>query len=194
MRSRIIAVLAVLTGLVGLLIGSYFWYWHDSPRWALLQMVKAIQGNDVDTLFQYIDLQSIADNLAVHSTEEFDQWLSGTEGSNNREDDISRLARGLSKRMARILTPKFVGALEPLIKTQTQHYISGLNTLEKASLTTIVGAAEINRQGDVAEVILTDPKDNRPFRFRLARKPDRDGWKIVEVDYQNLRDLIRRKF
>jgi hypothetical protein len=68
-----ILILLAMTG-VGFCI-YYFAYWQESPRYALWQMVRAIQRNDTKTLFKYIDLQAVADNLVEKSSGDVNSLL-----------------------------------------------------------------------------------------------------------------------
>ncbi len=158
-------------------------------------MVRAIQANDTQTLFQYIDIQSIADHLVDKSAGDVDSWLLNKGfGATPEEDDVSRLARSLTKKFARFITPKVIAALEPQIKAGVEKYLAELNTMEKAGLSAIPAKAEIQQEDGVAAVTLTDPNSGKTFHFRMARPLRCDKWRIVEINYQDVRSIIERKF
>jgi hypothetical protein len=191
-------VLALLALVVIIGVGSgiyYFAFWRDSPRSALWQMVRAIQANDTQTLFQYIDLQAVADNLVEKSTGDVESLLLKKGfGATPEEDDVSKLVRGLTKKFARFLAPKVVAALEPQIKAGLERYLAELNTMEKAALAGLPAKAEIQQQDNVAAVTVTDPISGQAFHFRMARPTDDAKWRIVEINYQDLRAILERKF
>jgi hypothetical protein len=190
-------ILLFVALVAGLALGTYyyFFYWRETPRFALWQMVRAIQANDTQTLFQYVDLQSIADNLAEKSSGDVDSWLLQKGfGASPAEDDVSRLARSLTKKFARFITPKVIAALEPQIKAGVEKYLQELNTLEKAGLSALPAKAEIHQEDGVAAVTLTDPGSGKKFHFRMARPAEGDKWRIVEINYPDLRSIIERKF
>jgi hypothetical protein len=192
-----VLVLLFFTVAAGLAMGTYYYFftWRETPRFALWQMVRAIQANDTQTLFQYIDIPSIADHLVTSSAGDVDSWLLNKGlGATQQEDDVSRLARSLTKKFARFITPKVIAALEPQIKAGVEKYLAELNTLEKAGLSALPAKAEIQQEDGVASVTLTDPGTGKKFHFRMARPADGNKWRIVEIDYQNVRSIIERKF
>lgn len=190
-------VLLFFAVVAGLAAGAYYYFfsWRETPRYALWQMVRAIQANDTQTLFQYVDLQAIADNLVEKSSSDVDSWLLNKGlGATPEEDDVSRLARSLTKKFARFITPKVIAALEPQLKAGVEKYLAELNTLERAGLSALPAKAEIQQEDGVATVKVTDPNNNRTLHFRMARPGDGGKWRIVEVNYQDLRAVIERKF
>jgi hypothetical protein len=191
-------VLALLALIVIIGAGSgiyYFTYWRESPRYALWQMVRAIQANDTKTLFQYIDLQAVADNLVEKSTGDVESLLQKKGlGATPEEDDVSRLVRSLTKKFARFLAPKVVAALEPQIKAGLEKYFAELNTMEKTALSAIPAKAEIQQEDGVAAVKLTDPNSGQTFHFRMAKPEGADKWRIVEINYQDLATILKKKF
>jgi hypothetical protein len=173
----------------------YFSYWRQTPRYALWQMVQAVQANDTQTLFQYVDLQAIADNLTEKSSSDIDTWLLQKGfGATPGEDDISRLTRSLTKKFARLIAPKVVAALEPQIKAGVEKYLAELNTMQKAALSAIPAKAEIQQQDGIAKVKLVDPNSGQTFQFSMAKPPEGNRWRIVEINYQDLRTVIEKKF
>jgi Protein of unknown function (DUF2939) len=185
-------VLIVVIG-AGLAV-YYFSYWRESPRYALWKMVRAIQANDTKTLFQYIDLQAITDNLVEKSSRDVDSLLEKKGlGATPQEDDVSRLVRSLSKKFARFIAPKILTSLEPQIKTGLETYLAELNTMQKAALSAIPSQAQIQQDNGVADVTIVDPLNNKTYRFRMAKLEDTDHWRIVEVNYEDFKSFIEKK-
>lgn len=191
----LLGLLAVVV-IIGLGAGIYYFaYWRESPRSALWHMVRAIQANDTKTLFQYIDLQAIADNLVEKSSGDLESMFQKKgSGAAPQDDDVSRLVRSLTKKFARFVAPKMVAALEPQIKAGLENYLAELNTMEKAALSALPAHAKIHQQDGVAAVTLTDPNSGQEYHFRMARPAEGDRWRIVEINYQDLRYIIERKF
>ena len=190
-------ILALVFAIIGLGTGLYYYYayWRETPRFALWQMVRAIQANDTQTLFQYIDIPSIADQLVTNSAGDVDTWLLNKGfGGTSEEDDVSRLARSLTKKFARFITPKVIAALEPQLKAGVEKYLSELNTIEKAGLSALPAKAEIQQEDGVATVMLTDPQSGKTYHFRMAKALEGGKWRIVEINYQDVRSIIENKF
>ena len=172
----------------------YFSYWRESPRYALWKMVRAIQANDTKTLFHYIDLQAIGDNLVEKSSNDVDSLLEKKGlGAAPEEDDASRLMRSLARKFARFIAPKILTSLEPQIKAGLEKYLAELNTMQKASLSAIPTQAQIQQDNGVADVTFVDPINNKTYRFRMAKLEDADHWRIVEVNYEDFKAFIEKK-
>jgi len=43
-------------------------------------------------------------------------------------------------------------------------------------------------------VTLTDPKTRDTFQFHMRRQPDHGTWKIVSVNYDDLKRFAKREF
>jgi hypothetical protein len=187
-----ILLLLIVSG-VGFCI-YYFAYWQESPRYALWQMVRAIQRNDTKTLFKYIDLQAVADNLVEQSAGDVDSILQKKGlGPDQQEDDVSRLVRSLTKKFAKFIAPKVVVSLEPQIRSGLENYLSQLNTMEKAALSAIPPKAQIQQDDNMAAVSIVDPINNKTYHFRMARSDETNTWRIVEINYNDFRTIIEKK-
>jgi Protein of unknown function (DUF2939) len=187
-----IIILITMSG-VGFCI-YYFAYWQASPRYALWQMVRAIQRNDTKTLFKYIDLQAVADNLVEKSAGDVDSLLQKKGlGPTKEEDDVSRLVRSLTKKFAKFIAPKVLVSMEPQIRTGVEKYLCELNTMEKAALSTIPAKAQIQENDGIAAVTIVDPINGRTYHFRMARSEETSTWRIVEINYDDFRNFIEKK-
>ncbi len=187
----IVVVIALGLG-VGIYLG-YQNYWRQTPRYALWQMVRAMQANDTQTLFQFVDLPAIVDSLLEQSSGDLDTWLL-PKGLELPEDQLTRLGRNLTKKFAKFLAPKLVVALEPQIKTAVEKYLAELNTAERAALAALPAQAQIRQEGNTAWVTLTAPNNDQSIRFRLVRPENGQGWRLVEINYHDLRTLLDRHF
>jgi len=192
-KRYLLALIAVVL-LLGLGIGGYLGYqtyWRQTPRYALWQMVQALQANDTQTLLQYIDLPAVVDSLVEQSAGDLDTWL--PKGLDLPDDQLTRLGRNLTKKFARFLAPKLVVALEPQIKTALEKYLAELNTAERAALTAIPAQAQIRQEEGTAWVTLTIPNGGQSLRFRMVRPEEGRHWRVVEINYQDLRTLLGRQ-
>ena len=192
-KRYLLAVIAVVL-LLGLGIGGYLGYqtyWRQTPRYALWQMVQALQANDTQTFLQFIDLPAVVDGLVEQSAGDLDTWL--PKGLDLPDDQLTRLGRNLTKKFARFLAPKLVVALEPQIKAALEKYLAELNTAERAALTAIPAQAQIRQEEGTAWVTLPIPNGGQSLRFRMVRPEDGKRWRIVEINYQDLRTLLGRQ-
>ena len=60
-------------------------------------------------------------------------------------------------------------------------------------ITAAATVAQIDTQGDDAVVTLTDPKTRIPS-VSMRRQPDHGIWKIVSVNYDDLKRFTKREF
>jgi|GEM_PF-398136 len=187
-------VLVVVAGGLGLGVYlGYQSYWRQTPRYALWQMVRAMQANDTQALWQYIDLPAVVDNLVDQSSGDLESWLLPKE-LDGTDDQLSRFGRQLAKKFARFLVPKLALVLEPQIKTAVEKYLAAMNTAEKAALAAIPAQAQIRQEEGSAWVTLSEPKGGQRLRFRMVQPEGVQQWRIVEVNYQDLRALVDRQF
>lgn len=194
-KGLIIGLIAVVVSIslgVGVYLG-YQSYWQQTPRYALWQMVRAMQAHDTQTLFQFLDLPAIVDSLVEQSSGELDTWLL-PKGMELPDDQLTRWGRQLTKKFAKFLAPKLVVALEPQIKAAVAKYLEELNTAERAALAAIPAQAQIRQEEGSAWVTLQDPNSQQQLRFRMVRPAGQDQWRIVEVNYQDLRALLDKEF
>ncbi len=185
----IVLVVGLSLGLAGFL--AYRSYWRQTPRYALWQMVAAMQANDTQTLFSFIDLPAVVDSLVDQSAGEVDTWLLPKD-LELPDDQLTRWGRQLTKKFAKFLAPKVVVALEPQIRTAVANYLADLSTTERAALAAVPAQATIRQEENSAWVTLTDPHSGRSLRFRMVRTDSAGQWRIVEVNYQDLKTLIGR--
>lgn len=194
-RKGLLRGLLALVVVLALGAGAYLAYqnyWRQTPRYALWQMVRAMQANDTQTLFLFIDLPAVVDSLVEQSAGEVDTWLL-PKGMELPDDQLTRWGRQLTKKFAKFLAPKLVAVLEPQIKTAVAKYLEELNTGERAALAAIPAQAQIRQEEGSAWVTLLDPHAKQQLRFRMVRSAGQERWRIVEVNYQDLKALIDRE-
>ena len=151
-------------------------------------MVLALKAKDMDKLFNYMDIKEIFQNLADDSTKT----------SNNPQDqpadEWTRLGRQLGRKFARKIFPKLYDSFETQIKQAVAAYLKDLTNTQVLGLTAAVATAKIEVQGEEARVSVFDPKSQRPMRFRMRRSPENGGWRVVSLNYNDFKHLLKREF
>jgi hypothetical protein len=192
MRKTTLLIVALVVVGLGLAGGLYYYYSEGTPRSALMQIVLAIQTDDKEKLFQYIDMPAIIGALAANGSEDIN--IFGDSGNETQApgDDMTRLGRALGKKLSQYLVPKMITVLEPQIKEQVGAYLANLGVKEKVALAGVLTNATIDQQGDLANVTVGDANCGHQFKFQMARDPQVRIWRIVEVNYQDLKRYLQR--
>jgi hypothetical protein len=199
MRRKIVILGLIILILMGAGIGGYFYFWQESPRHTLLQMVRAIQTRNMNKFYDIVDIKTIINNLAEKGSQdqEFLGEISGYLGLDNKslspDDELTKWGLNLGKKFAGYLLPKLIGALEPQIKEQIGKYLLELNTQESVALTAVVTHAQIEENDGTAKVTLTHPKTGQPLNFIMVQDPNSHKWRVVEISYQDLKSIIKYK-
>jgi len=190
---RFFIYLSLLLVLVVGIAGAIYYYWQGTPRYALAQIVVAVQTQDKDKLFRYIDLPSIIGNLASKGSDDFNVFGTPAPGSATPEDDFTRVGRALGKKLAQFLVPKVVEALEPQIKDQVGQFLANLGTREKVAITGLLTQARITTtEGGLAEVVVRDPQSKHQFSFQMLQDPQSRDWRVVEISYQDFKKYLNQ--
>jgi hypothetical protein len=178
----IVAVLAV--GAIG--AGVLYQRWHDSPRFALQQMVLSLKGRDLETFFKHMDLKEIFNNFLEDSTRE-------TPKNDQGGDEWTRFSRQLGRKFARHIFPKLYENFEKQIRGLIKSYLQDLSNTQILALTAAVTTAKIEVQGDEAQVTVHDPKTKAPLRFRMRRPPGGGDWRIVSLTYEDFKPFLKKE-
>lgn len=188
MRGRtwlIILGALVLAALVG---GSLYRTWTDSPRYALQHMALALKTRDMPTFFKYVDLKEILNNLGESA---------GTpSGPGEGGQEASRPSPGWLPRhpQLRILSPKLINCLETPCRKLLESYLRHLDDAKILAIAAAATTAKIEVQGDEARVTLVDSRSKEALHFQMQRQADSGTWRIVGVDYQDLKKFFKREF
>ncbi len=184
-RKPLVIVLVVLV-LATVVAGGLYWRWLHSPRYALQQMVLALQAKDMNKFFSYLDLKEVFNNIIQASSKDL--------GKNDPEaDEWTQMTRRLGQKFARHLLPKLFEAFEQQIKDAAQSYLLNLDSSQILGLTAAVTLAKIRVTGDEAEVTFQDPKTGDPLRFKMHRVGS-GPWRIVSINYNDLKKFLKREF
>ncbi|MBW1991712.1 MAG: DUF2939 domain-containing protein [Deltaproteobacteria bacterium] len=187
MKRSAIIIFSTVILLAALVTGGLYWRWVNSPRYALQQMVLAIQAKDMDKLFKYVDLQEIVTNMVQASGKDL------FPPEDKDMDEWDRLGRRLGQKVAKFLLPRLLEKFDQQIKKAVEQYLLDLSQGEVLALAAAVTTAEIDTRGDLAEVKLLDPKTGEQFRFLMRRNPATKEWRIVSIRYEDLKRLLKRE-
>ncbi len=187
MRSKALLISLAIVLMVGVVGGLAYHYWVNSPRYALQQMALALKTKNLDNFFKYLDLKAIFNDFLESASAETDR------PGEPEADEWNRLARHVGRKFARQLLPKLFDAFESQIRGVMEQYLKNLDNGQILGIAAAATVAQINRQGDEAQVTLTDPKSKEPFRFQMQRRQD-GRWRIVSVNYQDLKKFYQREF
>jgi hypothetical protein len=188
MPRRTLLIPAAILVLGVLVAGGLYLRWYYSPRYALQQMVLALQTRNMDNFFKYLDLKAVFDNYLEASSKDLPP------AEDPKADDWTRFSQRLSRKFARQLLPKLFETFEQQIRTVVEQYLLKLETSKIMALGAAATVAQIDTEGEEALVTLFDPKTGEPFRFQMRRNPDTGVWRIVSVNYQDLKKFLKREF
>ena len=161
-----VLVVAVITGFV---------YVQDTPRYSLYRFKKAILNHDAEQALNYLDVDTIIDNMVKDSFGDPDKQNTGS----GNKPDTSRKNVGREIIMQNLATIKT--QLREQLKSAIVSYDdrSALETLSKAS----IFGLKITMEGDTALVKIRG-KDK--VAFKMARSQE-GSWKIIAF---NMKELV----
>jgi hypothetical protein len=174
-----VVVLAALFGGAGL-----YWRWTGSPRYALQRLALALKTRDMDQLYKYVDLKAILNNVLESSD------LNPGEGG-PEADRWKRHSREMARRFARLLLPKLFDSYEKEIKEGLSKYLANLDNTQILAIAAAASTARIEVRGEEALVTLVNPKNQEKFHFCMERQAQTGTWRIVSVDYQDLKKFLK---
>ena len=188
MRKPVIFVIIVAILAAGAVLGVVLYQnYRNSPRFALQQMVLALKTKDMDNLFKHLDLKEIFQNALDASTA---QTL---ETPDKPEDEWTKFSRQLGRRFARHIFPKIYNNFQKQIHQGIESYLKDLTTTQLLALSAAVTTAKIEEQGEEAQVTFYDPKTKRPLRFTMRRSPENGVWKVVSLNYNDFKYLLKKE-
>jgi len=185
-KTWIIAVAIVVLG--GALAGGLYWRWANSPRYALQQAALALEVRDMPKFFNYLDLKEILNQFIAASSKDLET------PEDQQADEWTRFSRQLGRKFAHLFLPKLFEAFETQIRGGLERYLLNLNNSQILAIAAAATVAQIDTRGDEAWVTLTDPKTKDTFRFQMRRLPNHAVWRIVSVNYDDLKRFSKREF
>ncbi len=185
-KTWIIAVAILVLG--GALGGGLYWRWANSPRYALQQAALALEARNMNKFFNYLNTKEIFNNFIQASSKDLES------PEDPKADEWTRYSRRLGRNFAHIFLPKLFQSFETQIRAALEHYLLNLDNSQILGVAAAVTVAQIDTQGDEAQVTLTDPKTKETLRFHMRRQPDHGVWQIVSVNYEDLKRFYKREF
>jgi hypothetical protein len=188
MRRKTWIIVVAIVVLGGGLAGGLYWQWINSPRYALQQAALALQTRDMPKFFNYLDLKEILNQFIAASSKDLDT------PPDQQADDWTKFTRQMGRKFAHLFLPKLFSAFETQIRGLIERYLLNLNNSQILAIAAAVTVARIDTHGDEALVTLTDPKTKDIFRFHMRRQPNNGTWRIVSVNYDDLKRFSKREF
>jgi hypothetical protein len=185
-KTWIIAVAILVLG--GALGGGLYWRWANSPRYALQQAALALQARNMDNFFNYLNLKDIFNNFIEASSKDLEA------PEDPKADEWTRYSRRMGRKFAHLFLPKLFQSFETQIRAAVEHYLLNLDNSQILGVAAAVTVAQIDTQGDEAQVTLTDPKTKETLHFQMRRQPNQGVWQIVSVNYEDLKRFCKREF
>ena len=188
MRRRTWIIVLIIAVLSAALAEGAYWYWVNSPRYALQRMALALKTKNMPEFFKYVDLKAILNNIIVDSSQDLEEAPSG------QEDDWHRLSRKMGGKFARLFLPKLFDTFEKEIKGLLEKYLTNLDNSQILGIVAAATTAKIEVQGGEARVTLVEPKTQKPLRFEMRRAPQTKTWQIVAINYQDFKNFAKEAF
>jgi len=185
-RTLIIVLIAVVLGAA--LAGGAYWRWTNSPRYALQRLALDLKTKNMPDFYKYIDLKAILNNLIEASCQEPEK------PKGDKDDDWGRMSRQMGGKFARMFLPQLFDSFEKEIKGVMEKYILNLDNKQILAIAAAATTAQIEVQGEEAQVTLVDPKSKQPFRFQMQRQPKTGTWQVVSINYSDLKNFTKRQF
>lgn len=184
MRRPLIFVIATL--LLGIAVAGGFYYYHrTSPRFALHQMTTALIKRNYTEFYTYLDLKSILSNLMQETGEDL------IPPEIPEGDYLSKLGLKMGQKLAKNLLPRILETFENNFHSLINKYLDTLTTEDLLALEAAVATAEIDRQGNGAQVTLKFPQDGQ-LRLTMSKIPD-GNWRVVAVNYEDLKHVLKKE-
>jgi hypothetical protein len=154
----------------------------------LQQAALALQARDMDKFFKYLNLKDILTNWLEACSKDLET------PADQPVDEWTKLCRQLGRKFANVLLPKLFDAFDSQIRGGLERYLLHLDNSKILVIAAAATVAQIDSQGDAADVTLTDPKTKDTLQFQMRRQPNQGNWQIVSVNYADLKRFAKREF
>jgi hypothetical protein len=185
-RSPLIFLLAAL--LLGIVVAGVFYYRHrHSPRFALQQLVSCLSIRDYDKFYDSVDLPGIMSHLMTETGRDLipPELPIG--------DFLSQFGWKMGGKVARQLIPRLFETFDQELRKLLNQYFDTLGPQEFVALNAAVALADINQQGEQAQVTLKFPKKDGRLRLTMVWNPQQRLWRVVAVNYEDLKHLVKKE-
>jgi hypothetical protein len=185
-RLLIFLAAALLLGVV--VAGGFYYLYRNSPRFALHQMAVALTQRNYDKFYSFVDMKSILGSLTQDTGKDLIPPDIVPKGN-----FLGELGLKMGSRVAQQLVPQIYGAFEKEIHRVINQFLDTLTTQDLLALEGAVALAEIHQTGDEAQVILRFPKADGSLHLTMSRNPQDRTWQVVYVNYEDLKELVKKK-
>lgn len=187
-RSPLIFLAVAL--LLGITVsGAFYYFYRHSPRYALHQMVTALMQKNYQKFYSFLDLKSILGSLTEETGKDLippDIFPKG--------NFIGDLGVKMGGKFMSQIVPHIFEAFEKEVRGVMNKYLETLTTQELLALEGAIALADIKQQDNEAQVTLRFPKEDGSLGLTMGRDPEKRIWKVVSVSYEDLKQLLRKKF
>jgi hypothetical protein len=185
-RSPLVFVIAAL--LLGIAVaGGFYYHYRQSPRFALHQMVNALMYRNYKEFYTYLDLN----NILSHLMQETGKDLIPSEIPEG--DYLTQFGWKMGRKFAQNLLPRILQTVEKNLHSIINKYLDTLTTEDFLALEAAVALADISQTGDEAQVTLKFPKGDAQLRLTMFRSLPKRGWRVVSVNYKDLKNLLKKE-
>ncbi len=185
MRRLLIFMSTVL--LLGIAVaGVFFFYYRNSPRYALQQMVTALMRRNYDKFYSALDMPSILGSLMQDTGR--DLIPPELIPKNNL---LGQFGLKMGSRFAGHLAPQLYATFEQEAHKFINRYLDTLTTKDLVALEGAVALAKIDKTEDVAQVTLRYPKDG-DLHLTMSRNPENQSWQVISVSYEDIKELVKK--
>jgi hypothetical protein len=187
-RSPLIFLAAAL--LLGIAVaGTFYYFYRNSPRYALQQMANALMQRDYDKFYAYLDMKSILGSLMQDTGRDLIPPEVIPKGN-----FLGELGIRMGGKFLQQLSPQIFETLEKeVFHKLTRKYFDTLSNQDLAALKLALAMGEVNQEGDLAQVILRFPKSEETLRLTMSRSPQDKTWRVTSVSYEDLKELVKKK-
>ncbi|MBM4284743.1 MAG: hypothetical protein FJ128_05785 [Deltaproteobacteria bacterium] len=181
----LILALVVVAGVAG---AGLYWRWVNSPVYSLYHMVSALKARNYDDFFNYLIIKDIMAGMVDASSK--DLLLKG----DPKEGDWAKFGRQLGQKLASQFIPKLFEGFEKEMRAVVEAYLRQLTDQQIQALAEAVDLAEVQTQGDEAQVVLKEKKTGERLGLTMRRHPRDRVWRIVGLSYEDFKRIIKREF
>ncbi len=165
-----ILLAALATG--GFLVTQHY---LRSPYWSLYQIGKAVHNHDSRLFLAYVDLGRVI----ASQKDAIVEMIFPAEEKHQQRDVVKQI---LSAFMA------------PITEQVRDRVVRAIEDKERDNLPsswTLVALGSVTVDGDQAQVVLSDPVNDRRLRLGMQRSPE-GYWRVVEANTQDLKALAEK--
>ena len=99
----------------------------------------------------------------------------------------------MGRKFAQNLLPRIFQTVEKNLHNLINKYLDTLDTEDLLALEAAVALADITSKGDEAQVTLKFPQGNAQLRLTMSRSLPKRSWRVVSVNYQDLKNLLKKE-